>query len=267
MDFEKELEAALAAASAAAKYVLEEYANFTPMPNAPASISTHVDRESQEIILRHLRTAFPADGLVAEEATPTLATAPADAPRTWIVDPIDGTRGFVMKNGEFSVMVGLTVGEVPVLGVVIEPVLDRVTYAVAGSGCFVRIGGGEPRRCQVTGVSELAASTAVISHSKPGKPPKPSIVALAPARTVETFSAGIKLAMVARGDVDFYLNEYANFHDWDVCAGHVLVEEAGGKVTELRGGVIRYGRTGAGQRKGMIASNGLIHDAIVQRLK
>ena len=267
MEFARELEEALAAAAAASKYVLAEYQSFVAIPNAPATISTHVDRESQEIILRHLKAAFPEDGLVAEEATATLAGSPKNAARTWVVDPIDGTRGFAMKNGEFSVMIGLTVGDRAVVGVVAEPEQDRVTYAAAGSGCFVRFGTGEPHRCSVRPTTDLAQSAMVISHRKAGKPPKAELVALGPARVVETYSAGVKLAMVARGDVDFYLNEYPNFHDWDVCAGHVLVEEAGGRVTELGGGEVRYGHRGANQRRGMVASNGKLHDAIVDRVK
>jgi 3'(2'), 5'-bisphosphate nucleotidase len=264
MDFERELSEALAAARLAGEYIRREYESFTPIPDAPASISTHVDRESQEVILRRLRAAFPADGLVAEERTPTLADAPAGAGRVWVVDPIDGTRGFAMKNGEFAVMVGLTVSGRPVVGVVLEPVVDRVTYAAEGSGCWVRVGDGEPSRCRVSDRSRLSDSTLVQSRSKPGRP-KPAVGALGPARVIETYSAGLKLAIVARGEAELYVNDYVGFHDWDVCAGQVLVEEAGGRVTLFDGTPIRYGELQPG-RRGMIASNGRVHDEAVRRL-
>src|SRR5262245_7510317 len=103
MAFERELQGALTAAKSAGEYVRREYETFEPIPNAPASISTHVDHGAQELILGHLRSAFPDDGLVAEERTPSLEGAPTGADRVWVVDPIDGTRGFAMKNGEFSV--------------------------------------------------------------------------------------------------------------------------------------------------------------------
>ena len=267
MDFAHELKEALAAAETAGRYVRAEYETFTPIPDAKASISTHVDHEAQEVILRHLRAAFPADGLVAEERTPTAAAeSPAGADRVWVVDPIDGTRGFAMKNGEFSVMIGLTVGGRPVVGVVLEPVLDRYTYAAAGGGCWVRTGAGDPIRCRVTGTAVLSDAALVQSRRKPDAPPKPVVRALTPGRVVETYSAGIKLAMVARGDVDLYVNDYTGFHDWDVCAGHILVEEAGGRMSLFDGSPVTYGASGARQRRGMVATNGRLHDEVIRRL-
>jgi 3'-phosphoadenosine 5'-phosphosulfate (PAPS) 3'-phosphatase len=82
---------------------------------------------------------------------------------------------------------------------------------------------------------------------------------------IETHSAGIKLALVARGVADLYVNHYAAFHDWDICAGHILVEEAGGKVTGLRGEALHYGTPGAWQRSCLLASNGVLHAAAQAR--
>ena len=266
MNYERELREALATAAAAGRFARTEYDTFTPIPDAPANISTHVDRGCQEIILKHLRAAFPDDGIVAEENTPTVTDAPTGADRTWVVDPIDGTRGFAMKNGEFSVMVGLTVGGVPVVGVVLEPTRDRVTFAVAGGGCWVRVGDGEPVRCRASDRADVADAVLVESWGKPSRPPKPIIKAIAPAKLLATYSAGIKLAMVARGEADLYVNDYAGFKDWDVCAGHVLIEEAGGMLTEFGGGSIQYGRPEAVPRRGLIASNGKIHAEVVRRV-
>jgi 3'(2'), 5'-bisphosphate nucleotidase len=92
------------------------------------------------------------------------------------------------------------------------------------------------------------------------------VAALKPARVRETYSAGIKLALVARGEVDLYVNTYAAFHDWDICAGHILVEVAGGTVTGLGGQELRYGTPGAWQRHGLLATNGLLHQAALERL-
>jgi len=264
MDLSKELAEALAAAEAAGKYVLNEYQAFTPIPDAPAEISTHVDCEAQEIIVRHLRAAFPHDGIRAEEATASVSSESSRASRVWVIDPIDGTRGFARKNGEFSVMIGFTVESRAVLGVVLEPVANRVTYAAAGVGCWTQSGTAEPIRCQVTTQSNLASSVFVQSHTKPGAAPKPVVAAIEPGRVVETYSAGIKLAMVARGEVDLYVNDYVNFHDWDACAGHVLVEEAGGMVTLFNGEPIIY--VGPVKRRGLLATNGLIHQDCLQRL-
>ena len=72
---------------------------------------------------------------------------------------------------------------------------------------------------------------------------------------------------MARGEADIYVNTYAAFHDWDICAGHVLVEEAGGKVTGIGGEALQYGSEGAWQRQGLLATNGCLHEVAVGRLK
>jgi 3'(2'), 5'-bisphosphate nucleotidase len=261
MAYERELGAALEAARLAGKLILDAYVHFKAIPNARADISTDADRQSQEAILRHLHAAFPQDALCAEEQTAGLAQG-GPGPRTWVVDPIDGTRGFAMKNGEFSVMVGLLEAGRAVVGVVLEPARDRCTWAVHGGGCWRRDGdAGEPVACRVSATKDLAGCVLVQSHTKDPRKPSRAAQALGPGRVVEVYSAGLKLALVARGEADLYVNDYPAFHDWDVCAGHVLVEEAGGKVSGLRGDELRYGQPGAAQHCRLLASNSAIHAA------
>jgi 3'(2'), 5'-bisphosphate nucleotidase len=267
MAYEKELQVALDAAHQAGRLILEHYAAFEVIPDAPADISTDTDRASQGTILKAIHQAFPADALCAEEATPEFASHPRLGARQWVVDPIDGTRGFARKNGEFSVMIGLVQEGRILVGVVLEPALKRLTYASLGNGCW-RVDGdhGKPERCKVTTVSELSAATITQSHSRKGKPPSKEIQALAPSRVIETYSAGIKLAQVARGEADIYLNTYDACHDWDICAGQLLVEEAGGRVTNLLGAAPRYGLEAAIQDHGLLASNGSLHKAALAAL-
>jgi 3'(2'), 5'-bisphosphate nucleotidase len=265
MPYERELEEALEAARQAGRLILEAYAEFKAIPNARADISTEADRQSQELILRHLHAAFPRDALCAEERTATLA-AGGPGPRVWVVDPIDGTRGFAKKNGEFSVMVGLIDGGQPVLGVVLEPVADRTTYAVRGAGCRARAGAGEPVACRVSAAADPEGAVLTQSHTRDPRSPSRAVRLLRPGRVVETYSAGLKLALVARGEADLYVNDYPTFHDWDVCAGHVLVAEAGGSLSGLRGETVRYGTPGSAQHCGLLASNGVLHAAALARL-
>ncbi len=263
MKFAAEFEAAEGAVQKASAYLVEEYARFQAIADARADISTAADRGAQEIILRHLREAFPDDAFCAEEATDSLKTLPQTGPRVWVIDPIDGTRGFAKKVGEFSIMVGFVhEGEIA-LGIVAQPATERVTYAVRGSGCWRRDGAESAVRCAVTKVASLGDATLTQSHSS-----RRSALAekLAPARVIQTYSAGIKLAQVARGEADLYLNDYHEFHDWDICAGHILVTEAGGRVTGIRGETLVYGTPGAWQRQGLLASNGLLHEGAAARL-
>ncbi|MCI0459017.1 MAG: 3'(2'),5'-bisphosphate nucleotidase CysQ [Gemmataceae bacterium] len=265
MNYTHELQAALDAARLAAEALREAYARFQVIPDAPASISTDADRQSQEIILTRLQHAFPQDGYCAEEQTPALAGVAHTGPRLWVIDPIDGTRGFARKNGEFSVMIGFVEQGQIAVGVVLQPVPGRLTYAVRGQGCWKRDSEAEPVPCRVTDVSELKLATLTQSHSTPGKRSR-RLELLAPGRVVESYSAGIKLALVARGEADLYVNTYPEFHDWDSCAGQILVEEAGGRVTGLNGEELRYGLPGAAQRFGLLATNSRLHEEAIERM-
>ena len=265
MPFDAELAVALQAATRAGELIRREYEAFAAIPNAPASISTHVDRASQELILSLLHEKFPADALCAEEKTAALENVPHTGLRVWVVDPIDGTRGFARKTGQFSVMIGLLVDGRPVVGVVLEPVQQRVTYGSLGRGCWARTGAEAATRCVVSGTTALADCVLVQSWSKPGEATKP-VRALGPARVVETYSGGVKLAMVARGAVDVYANTYERFFDWDIGAAHILVDEAGGRVTDFAGNPITYQAPDFAQTHGLLATNGPIHDEALARL-
>lgn len=258
---DRELEVALDAAGQASRHLVAAYERFQIIADAPANITTDADRQSQEIILQAIRKAFPEDALCAEETTATLPAGSQTGDRLWIVDPIDGTRGFARKNGEFSVMIAFVEKGSIAVGVVAQPAVSKWTYAVRGQGCWRRDGNDqEPTRCRVTGVSEPRECTLTQSRSRDATKRSRWADALEPARIVESYSAGIKLALVARGDADVYLNTYEAFHDWDIAAGHILVTEAGGQVTGTGGQTLAYGLPGAWQKHGLLATNGRLHE-------
>jgi 3'(2'), 5'-bisphosphate nucleotidase len=253
MDYTEELWAALEAATQAGNEILRRYAGFTAIVDAPADISTEADRQSQEIILGHLHNCFPNDAFCAEEATATLARMRRSGPRLWVIDPIDGTRGYARKNGEFSVMIGLVVEGTVAVGLVEEPARKRRTWAVRGAGCWRRDQGDQDARpCKVSGAANWQHATVVrsrseIQHASSGG-----------ARQLFTYSAGIKLAMVARGEADVYLSNYNRFNSWDLCAGQILVEEAGGQVTDITGSQITYPPDGSSKIRGVVAATPVI---------
>ncbi len=263
-NYQKELATARESAARASDYLRKEYETFTAIPDAPVSISTHADKASQELILAFLHERFPDDALCAEESTPAFEGLPKSGRRAWVVDPIDGTRGFAKKVGQFSIMIGLLADGQPVVGVVAEPAQDRITFASLGEGCWTKTGTATPARCQVSGRG-FAELVLVQSWAKTGMSPKP-VQALQPRQVIETYSGGVKMAMVARGEADVYANTYDTFFDWDICAGHLLVSEAGGTVTDLAGGAIVYQGERFAQKRGLIASNGIIHAGAVAKL-
>jgi 3'(2'), 5'-bisphosphate nucleotidase len=261
MNYEQELAAARAAAEQAAAVIMDLYGRFEAIADAPASITTVADRESQEVILQALSAAFPGDAFRAEEATPTLARLPHAGRRLWVIDPIDGSRGFARKNGEFSVMIAMVEGDEPVVGVVLEPATGVRTFASRGSGCWRCDHGREPVAVRVTATASLAEATLIQSHTNPSRGPTLPVQRLQPRTVVERYSAGIKLAWVARGEADLYASTYDVMNDWDLAAGHILVTEAGGRVTTLDGRPHRYGATSPAHAGGLLASNGRLHDA------
>jgi 3'(2'), 5'-bisphosphate nucleotidase len=262
--YAREWAAARDAIAEAGRRIMDCYTAFTAIPDAPTDISTDADRLAQETILQHLAQQFPDDAFCAEEATPTLANLRHAGPRLWIIDPIDGTRGFARKNGEFSVMVALAVEGGIALGIVLEPAQGRCTYAVRGEGCWRRDQDGVVQRCQVSATAEPEHATLVRSRSdkETGRQ-----ATLDFQRVQLTYSAGIKLAFVARGEGDVYVSRYHRFHAWDIGAGHILVEEAGGRVTNMLGAAITYAPDGSGAIAGIVASNGHLHEAALARLK
>lgn len=266
--YEPELKAALEASAKATALILDQYARFCKVPDAPADIHTEADRQSQEIILGYLRQQFPKDAYCAEEISDSGEAVAGRGARQWVIDPIDGSRGFARKNGEFTVMIAFVDQGNVAVGVIQEPARQRLTWAVTGQGCWRRDGAAtEPSRCQVSSVSDPAQAGLVQSRSRDAGVPSGQVEALKPARVVEVYSAGLKMTLVARGEVEYYVNRYLAFHDWDICAGHVIVTEAGGQVSGLRGETIQYGTEGAWQKSGLLASNGRLHAPALERLK
>jgi 3'(2'), 5'-bisphosphate nucleotidase len=266
-DSARELELVLETIRRAGEEILRRYRSFERIEDAPADISTEADKASQEMILEALHREFPEDGLCAEESSDRFATEAGGASRFWVVDPIDGTRGFARKNGEFSIMIALVEGGRAILGAVHEPAIDRVTYALAGGGCRVRQPfDAEPRTCAVSAV-QGAPRALTMSRSQGAEGQAKLLAAFGAERAVQTYSAGIKLAQVARGEADLYLGDYLTLHDWDVAAGHILVEEAGGRVTNIEGEPIVYDGSGKSLKgKGIVASNGGVHASALETL-
>jgi 3'(2'), 5'-bisphosphate nucleotidase len=218
------------------------------------------------MILDALANQFPTDAFRAEEATPALDRLASTGRRMWVIDPIDGTRGFAKKNGEFSVMIALVEACEVLVGVVLEPAKGRVTYAARDFGCWRRDGDDVPERVQVSANVDPDRLALTQSHTKLDRGPTAAVRKLNPLSVVETYSAGVKLAQVARGEADVYSCEYDAMNDWDIAAGDILVREAGGHVTTNDGGPLYYGRPQPLQTGGLLATNGHVHEAVIARL-
>lgn len=211
---------------------------------------TTADLASNEHIVGGLRRHFPADAILSEESVDDASRLTAE--RVWVVDPLDGTREFLSRNGEFSVMIGLLQDNEPVLGVVQMPVTGTVYAAERGKGAWIETDQGlrRPLQCQPQppGAIRMVGSR---SHASPLL--ERMVEALGITDVVPSGSVGIKCARIAEGERDLYIHPVPYLREWDTCAPEVVLTEAGGVVRDCRGRPLRYNKPEPGQPDGILA--------------
>jgi len=205
---------------------------------------TIADRTADRIIMERVRAAFPADGWLSEEDS--LAPTTEVVSRTWVVDPLDGTREFVKGIPEFAVSIALIEEGRPVVAVVYNPINDLLVAATRGGG----VSGG-PRPETTQHALELGQARVLASRSEVSRGQWAQFEGAF--EIVPTGSIAYKLALVAFGIADATVS-LAPKHGWDICAGVLLVEEAGGRVSDLDGGQLDLSRPSA-LMQGLIASH------------
>lgn len=267
---EKELETAIALARKAGDLILDFYNNGFVIEEKFSHDNfgepvTEADRKSSELIVAHLENTFPLDGILSEEEIDT--DVRLFKKRVWMIDPIDGTQGFVEKKGDFAVQIGLTEDGEPVLGVVFQPINDRLYYATKNDGAFIVENSGAPQRLKVSDHTDFAAMTLAVSRSH--RSPRMT-------KLVEHFgfkgefqhgSVGLKVGIIARQEADLYIHLSPRTKFWDTCAPQIIIEEAGGKLTDLFGERIVYTIKDVQNHNGVLASNGASHEKTVEKLK
>lgn len=226
---------------------------------------TEADRAVNTLCEERLRAAFPKDGLLTEETPDNGAWR--RLLRTWLVDPIDGTKDFIAGRPGFAVMIGLLASGQPVLGVVYLPLLDEIYYATRGGGAFWVRGDGPPRRLRVSSVAVLEEARMVSSASHPSKLVQEVRAAAGIRDEMHIGSVGIKLSLIAAGERDLYINPAGRTKLWDTCGPEIILREAGGRLTDTRGEDLSYAGPELAHRRGLVASNGTLHDAAVGRVR
>jgi 3'(2'), 5'-bisphosphate nucleotidase len=225
---------------------------------------TDADRQADALITSGLRAAFPADGILSEEA-------PDDGsrlvePRVWMIDPIDGTKDFIRGRDGYAVMIGLLVGDEPALGVVYQPLGDRLYFAARGGGAWRSDGGAAAARLRVSSVTELERIRMVASKSHRTETIDRVRERLGISDELNLGSVGLKLGLIASGERDLYVNPGGHSKLWDACGPEAILREAGGRLSDAHGAPLRYRGRELGNVRGLIASNGLVHDEVVARL-
>lgn len=260
---QRELDVAIRLARQAGEAIMGYYqTGLCVLRKAGQEPVTAADMAADDLIAAGLRAAFPDDGLLSEESEDDLSRLEKE--RVWIVDPLDGTTEFIAETGEFAVQIALTIRGQPVLGVVFQPVTGLLYHAVQGSGAY-QVDDGQAVRLRVSGAVEPAQMCLVASRSHSSPFIESARRVLEIASVLRVGSVGLKAALVSRGACDLYLANAVS-KEWDVCAPHALLLEAGGVLTNLCGESLRYNKRDVVGCRGLVASNGLVHDRIVETL-
>jgi len=224
-----------------------------------SDIVTDADRASEALIVSKIQERFPGHAILGEEGTGSLDILQEQG-YVWIIDPLDGTVNYAQKLPIFAVSIGLLWQGKPLLGVVYLPVLKELFSAISGEGAFCN---DEPIQVsQTTSLSDcvLATGFAYDKHKSNRDNVENFASMIKKVRGIRRMgAAAVDLSYVACGKLDGYWED--KLQPWDMAAGLILVQEAGGKVCHYGGGDISL------HKPHIIATNGQIHETILQELQ
>jgi 3'(2'), 5'-bisphosphate nucleotidase len=240
IDYEALLAPLRALARQAGEAILEIYASdFAVNAKDDRSPVTEADLRAERIILAGLRVLTPEIPTVSEEAAAEGERTDVSGGTFWLVDPLDGTKEFVKRNGEFTVNIGLVVDGVPVAGVLFAPVPNRL-FAASPGAATVEDGGAPPRpiACRPPPRDGL-----IVLSSRSHKDPTAFDAFMRPFTVADTRHTGssLKFALVAAGEADLY-PRFGRTMEWDTAAGHAILNAAGGCLTLPDGTPLTYGK-------------------------
>lgn len=233
------LEAVVVLARRAGEAVLQIYAtDFKVDVKHDASPVTAADALAEERILHGLAIVAPGVPVVSEEATASHRLPPTGE-RFWLVDPLDGTKEFVSRNGEFTVNIALIEQGEPILGVVAAPALGKIYAGASGAGAFLEERGARRKiACRHPPADGL---TVVSSRSHGDRQALEAFLADRHVATSVFAGSSLKFCLIAAGQADLY-PRLGRTMEWDTAAGHAVLDAAGGHVTLLAGAPLSYGK-------------------------
>jgi 3'(2'), 5'-bisphosphate nucleotidase len=272
-EFERELRAGLELARRAGEAALAYYGKPLRVEHKEEFDEpvTQADRAVNELIVRALREEFPDDGVLAEESVDTDRRLGRE--RVWMIDPIDGTKGFIAGTGDFCVQIGLAVEGRAALGILYAPATDVLYWGARGHGAWVVRPTSEAEKSQqserlrVTGETALSRMRLAESRSHRGPRMEALVGALGVRAEVRSHSVGIKVGLLVERQADLYIHLSPKTKQWDTCAPEAVLAEAGGRMTDVWGDPLRYNTPDVLNRHGLVASNGAAHEEVVARLR
>ena len=231
--------------------ILDIYAkDFSVDYKEDKSPITLADQKSNDLIVHTLKSRYPECAILAEESRDNLDRLKNDW--CFIVDPLDGTKEFVKRNGEFTVNVALAHRGKPVLGVIGIPVSGELYYAVKGEGAFYEKDG----HTQKINVSSRVEDIRMVVSRSHKSDKLASLIERNGIRNVLTVGSAIKGFMIAKGEAEVYYR-FGYTMEWDTAAMQCIVEQAGGIFRQMDGSEMTYNRVNSLNEKGFYVINNL----------
>ena len=184
-----------------------------------------------------------------------------------MIDPLDGTTGFIDGNGDFAVQIGLTENGECVLGVVYQPLTGVLYRAVRGEGAWIERPNFEPEKLRVSDRREIATMRLAASRSHRSPRMDKVVQAFGLKEEIRRGSVGIKIGLLVEQQCDIYIHLSPRTKQWDTCAPEIILHEAGGRLTDLFGRPLTYNKADVQNRNGIVASNGVAHTTIIESLR
>ncbi len=256
MNLTRELEVSIKLAKRAGEKILEIYNNeFDIEYKDDRSPLTLADKESNKVIVKGLKKEFPEYSILSEESKDNKTRFNNDW--CWIVDPLDGTKEFIKKNGEFTVNIALSYKQKAVLGVIYVPVKDELYFASKNNGAYlINNCQLEKANCQLLKVSDRKDNLRLVMSRSHASDKLKKLIEDNKKLISETKSAGssLKGCLVAKGDAEAYYR-FGPTMEWDTAAMQCIVEEAGAIFRQMDGSEMLYNRKNNLNDKGFYIIN------------
>jgi myo-inositol-1(or 4)-monophosphatase len=249
--YKKELkiakEAALNAGKILKKLWKSDYEINNKSDNSPVTIA---DLESEKEIIKIIKKSFPEDNIISEENS-----IKSKSDRTWLIDPLDGTINFIEGNKEFCICISFLDKENLVIGVVYAPIQNKFYFASKNNGAYLN-----NNKIKVSKKKTLKDSTIVLSKHIGGE----NEIVKKFSNTIKLGSSALRNCLIAEGKAEAHIYSIlkkSRLNSWDISASDLILQEAGGKITDLKGNEINYANIKL--NKGIISSNGFIHKQLI----
>ncbi|MCH8567400.1 MAG: 3'(2'),5'-bisphosphate nucleotidase CysQ [Balneolales bacterium] len=224
--------------------ILKEYKKETSSVvdwKADDSPLTVADTAAHQAIVKGLQESFPDIPVLSEEGKSIPFSERKSWPKYWCVDPMDGTKEFIKKTGQFTVNIALIEYGLPVMGVVYAPAIDLLYYAVKGEGAFKKEKGQEPVKIRAERYYKKESDLSIVASKDHAGPAVKKLFEAYPLASARSMGSSLKFCLIAEGEANLYYRDVPTY-EWDTAAAQAIVEEAGGFVLTRNGRPLEYNK-------------------------